>query len=196
MRPATSGAEVGSCTTTTSASANVQVPDFSLTPELLAFRDSVRTYAKEHLGNAAAYDREVKFPRDAVVAAAKAGLLRTTVAKEFGGRCNLRMDDTNPAAEDQEYVDAIKADVRWLGFEWDAMYYAADYFDQIYAWAEKLVEKGLAYVDDQPAGVTTRSSGAWLSRIVGSTRAPLRSEPESQSSKAVVRPFSPSAMVR
>ena len=72
-------------TTTTPASANVQVPDFSLTPELLAFRDSVRTYAKEHLGNAAAYDREVKFPRDAVVAAAKAGLLRTTVAKEFGG---------------------------------------------------------------------------------------------------------------
>jgi glutamyl/glutaminyl-tRNA synthetase len=80
---------------------------------------------------------------------AKAITLSFSVAKEFGGRCNLRMDDTNPAKEDQEYVDAIKDDVRWLGFEWDALYYAADYFDQIYAWAELLVEKGLAYVDDQ-----------------------------------------------
>ncbi|MFY7949803.1 MAG: glutamate--tRNA ligase family protein, partial [Gemmatimonas sp.] len=58
---------------------------------------------------------------------AKAITLSFSVAKEFGGRCNLRMDDTNPAAEDQEYVDAIKEDVRWLGFQWDAMYYAADY---------------------------------------------------------------------
>ncbi|MCC7396375.1 MAG: glutamine--tRNA ligase/YqeY domain fusion protein [Planctomycetes bacterium] len=82
---------------------------------------------------------------------AKAITLSFSVAKEFGGRCNLRMDDTNPAAEDQEYVDAIKADVRWLGFEWDAIYYAADYFEQIYAWAEVLVQKGLAYVDDQTA---------------------------------------------
>src|SRR6187551_925711 len=71
---------------------------------------------------------------------AKAITLSFSVAKEFGGRCNLRMDDTNPAAEDQEYVDAIKEDVRWLGFQWDAILYAADYFDQIYAWAETLVE--------------------------------------------------------
>ncbi len=82
---------------------------------------------------------------------AKAITLSFSVAKEFGGRCNLRMDDTNPAKEDQEYVEAIKDDVRWLGFEWDALLYAADYFDQIYAWAELLVEKGLAYVDDQNA---------------------------------------------
>jgi glutaminyl-tRNA synthetase len=58
------------------------------------------------------------------------------IAKEFGGKCNLRMDDTNPEAEDQEYVDGIQEDVRWLGFSWDGLYYAADYFDQIYAWAE------------------------------------------------------------
>lgn len=90
---------------------------------------------------------------------AKAITLSFSVAKEFGGRCNLRMDDTNPAAEDQEYVDAIKEDVRWLGFEWDAMYYAADYFDQIYAWAERLVEKGLAYVDDQNADQIAATRG-------------------------------------
>jgi glutaminyl-tRNA synthetase len=90
---------------------------------------------------------------------AKAITLSFSVAKEFGGRCNLRMDDTNPAAEDQEYVDAIKEDVRWLGFQWDAMYYAADYFDQIYAWAERLVEKGLAYVDDQNADQIAATRG-------------------------------------
>jgi hypothetical protein len=90
---------------------------------------------------------------------AKAITLSFSVAKEFGGRCNLRMDDTNPAAEDQEYVDAIKEDVRWLGFEWDAMFYAADYFDQIYAWAEQLVEKGLAYVDDQNADQIAATRG-------------------------------------
>src|SRR5712671_882865 len=90
---------------------------------------------------------------------AKAICLSFGVAQEFGGRCHLRMDDTNPAAEDQEYVDAIMADVRWLGFEWDALYYAADYFDQLYAWAELLVQKGLAYVDDQDADTIARNRG-------------------------------------
>ena len=72
-------------TTTSSQTANVQVADFNLSPELSAFRDSVRRFAKEHLGNAASYDAETKFPRDPVTAAAKAGLLRTTVSKEYGG---------------------------------------------------------------------------------------------------------------
>jgi glutaminyl-tRNA synthetase len=90
---------------------------------------------------------------------AKAITLSFSIAKEFGGRCHLRMDDTNPEAEDQEYVEAIMADVRWLGFEWDALYYAADYFDQLYAWAEQLVEKGLAYVDDQDADAISASRG-------------------------------------
>ncbi len=71
--------------TNTTKMQNVQVPDFSLSPELAAFRDTVRTWCRDHLGNAAAYDAETRFPRDAVAAAAKAGLLRTTVAKEFGG---------------------------------------------------------------------------------------------------------------
>jgi len=71
------------------------------------------------------------------------------MAQEFGGRCHLRFDDTNPAAEEVEYVDAIQADVRWLGFEWgEHLYFASDYFDRLYAWAEELVGKGLAYACD------------------------------------------------
>ena len=79
----------------------------------------------------------------------RAILLNFWMAQEFGGRFHLRFDDTNPAAEDVEYVDAIEADLRWLGVEWgEHLYYASDYFDQLYAWAEELVEKGLAYVCD------------------------------------------------
>jgi len=76
-------------------------------------------------------------------------VLNFEMAREFGGHCNLRFDDTNPAAEEVEYVDAIQADVRWLGYEWgDRLYYASDYFDQLYLWAEELIEKGLAFVCD------------------------------------------------
>jgi glutaminyl-tRNA synthetase len=71
------------------------------------------------------------------------------LAREFAGRCHLRFDDTNPVSEEVEYVEAIQADVRWLGFDWgEHLYYASDYFDQLYAWAEELVQKGLAYVCD------------------------------------------------
>ncbi|MFP5259098.1 MAG: glutamine--tRNA ligase/YqeY domain fusion protein [Acidobacteriota bacterium] len=80
---------------------------------------------------------------------AKSICLNFGLAKEFGGLCNLRFDDTNPAKEEVEYVDAIKDDVRWLGFSWDdRMFYASDYFGKLYAFAELLIEKGLAYVDD------------------------------------------------
>ncbi|TWT62518.1 glutamine--tRNA ligase/YqeY domain fusion protein [Rubinisphaera italica] len=78
---------------------------------------------------------------------AKAICLNFGIAKEFGGRCNLRFDDTNPTKEETEYVDSIKEDVRWLGFEWDEEHYASDYFEQLYEWAEALIQKGLAYVD-------------------------------------------------
>jgi glutaminyl-tRNA synthetase len=71
------------------------------------------------------------------------------IAREFGGQCNLRFDDTNPFTEDLKYVEAIKADVRWLGFEWDAELYASDYFEQLYEIAERLVLAGKAYVDSQ-----------------------------------------------
>ena len=71
-------------------------------------------------------------------------------AQQFGGKCHLRFDDTNPAREEQEYIDAIQRDVRWLGFDWgENLFYASDYFDQLFAWAEDLIRAGLAYVDDQ-----------------------------------------------
>jgi len=80
---------------------------------------------------------------------AKAICLNFGLAAEFGGKTNLRFDDTNPEKEEQEYVDSIIRDVRWLGFDWeDRMFYASDYFDQLYAWAVQLIKAGKAYVDD------------------------------------------------
>ncbi|MFI3330888.1 MAG: glutamine--tRNA ligase/YqeY domain fusion protein [Rikenellaceae bacterium] len=80
---------------------------------------------------------------------AKSICLNFGLAKKFNGKCNLRFDDTNPVKEDVEYVDSIKEDVNWLGFQWSGEYYASDYFDQLYLWAEDLITKGKAYVDDQ-----------------------------------------------
>jgi glutaminyl-tRNA synthetase len=80
---------------------------------------------------------------------AKSICLNFGIAQEFGGKCNLRFDDTNPTKEDVEYVEAIKEDIRWLGFDWeDRCYYASDYFEQLYQWAEELIKKGKAYVCD------------------------------------------------
>ena len=82
---------------------------------------------------------------------AKAICLDFGLADEFGGKTNLRFDDTNPEKEEQEYVDSIMKDVRWLGFEWESLCYASDYFDQLYEWAIKLIKDGKAYVDDLSA---------------------------------------------
>jgi glutaminyl-tRNA synthetase len=82
---------------------------------------------------------------------AKAICLDFGLADEFGGKTNLRFDDTNPEKEETEYVESILKDVRWLGFEWDGLYYASDYFDQLYDWAVKLIKDGNAYVDDLTA---------------------------------------------
>jgi len=82
---------------------------------------------------------------------AKSICLNFGLAVEFGGKTNLRFDDTNPEKEEQEYVDAIMKDVRWLGFKWDGLYYASDYFDHLYEWAIKLINEGKAYVDDLSA---------------------------------------------
>jgi len=82
---------------------------------------------------------------------AKAIWLNFGVAQEYGGRCHLRFDDTDPTKEEQEYIDAIKRDVHWLGFDWGRhLHYASDYFDQLYDWAEHLIRAGKAYVDDLP----------------------------------------------
>ena len=81
---------------------------------------------------------------------AKSICLNFGVAQEFGGRCHLRFDDTNPTKEEQEYIDAIERDVRWLGFDWGAdLYHASDYFERLYEWAEHLIRSGKAYIDDQ-----------------------------------------------
>jgi glutaminyl-tRNA synthetase len=81
---------------------------------------------------------------------AKSIALNFGIAQEFSGRCHLRFDDTNPAREEQEYIDSIQADVKWLGYDWGTdLFYASDYFERLYGWAEELVRAGLAYVDDQ-----------------------------------------------
>ena len=91
---------------------------------------------------------------------AKALCINFSIAQEFGGHCNLRFDDTNPAKEEQEYIDAIQEDVRWLGFDWGKnLFYASDYFETLYRWAEHLIENGNAYVDDQTAEETRINRG-------------------------------------
>ncbi len=89
---------------------------------------------------------------------AKSIALNFGIAQEFSGRCHLRFDDTNPTREEQEYIDSIQADVRWLGYDWGSdLFYASDYFDRLYLWAEGLIEAGNAYVDDQsPTEIRTR----------------------------------------
>jgi glutaminyl-tRNA synthetase len=90
---------------------------------------------------------------------AKAICLDFGLADEFGGHTNLRFDDTNPEKEDVEYVESIKNDVNWLGFQWDGLYYASDYFGQLYQWAIKLIKDGKAYVDDSSAEEIRKNRG-------------------------------------
>jgi glutaminyl-tRNA synthetase len=90
---------------------------------------------------------------------AKSICLNFGIAREFGGQCTLRFDDTNPVTEDTEYVESIQEDVRWVGFEWDDLRFASDDFDQLYEWAEKLIRKGLAYVDSQDVETIRRQRG-------------------------------------
>src|SRR5437773_921116 len=122
---------------------------------------------------------------------AKAICLDFGLALEFGGRCHLRFDDTNPAKETTEYVEAIKADVRWLGFDWGPhLYHASDYFDKLYEWAEALIKKGLAYVDDLTPDQVVHVSETLLDQRLGplvelvevvarvvEVRAPVEAEP-------------------
>ena len=82
---------------------------------------------------------------------AKSICLNFGIARDYDGKCNLRFDDTNPVKEDTEYVDSIKEDVKWLGFEWDANFYASDYFEKLYYIAELFIKMGKAYIDHQSA---------------------------------------------
>ena len=105
---------------------------------------------------------------------AKAICIDFGTAEKYGGTCNLRLDDTNPTKEDVEYVDAIKEDINWLGFQWDNVYFASDYFDFIYECALKLIDKGLAYVDESDADTIREMRGTLTDAGVNS---PYRDRP-------------------
>lgn len=109
---------------------------------------------------------------------AKAICMDFGIAQRYGGVCNLRFDDTNPTKEDVEYVDAIKEDIHWLGFEYGAIYYASDYFDQLYAFAERLIMEGHAYIDEQSAEEIARQKGTPTTPGVES---PYRNRPREES---------------
>jgi glutaminyl-tRNA synthetase len=119
-------------------------------------RDFIRDIVAADLAAGRAAEIVTRFPPEPNgylhIGHAKSILLNFGVAAEFGGRCHLRFDDTNPTREEQEYIDAIMRDVRWLGCDWGRhLYHASDYFEQLYAWAEQLIGARLAYVDDQSA---------------------------------------------
>jgi glutaminyl-tRNA synthetase len=106
---------------------------------------------------------------------AKAICLDFGMAQKHGGKCNLRFDDTNPVKEEVEYIDSIKEDIRWLGFDWDDReYYASDYFSNLYNFAVELIQKGLAYVDDQPADLISIQKGT---PSLPGTESPFRNRP-------------------
>jgi len=121
-----------------------------------AGRDFIRDIVREDIAAGRVRSVVTRFPPEPNgylhIGHAKSICLNFGIAQEFSGRCHLRFDDTNPAKEEQEYIDAIKADVRWLGFDWGThLHHASDYFEQLYDWAEKLIRDGKAYVDDQSA---------------------------------------------
>jgi len=117
-------------------------------------RDFIRDIVKADLNAGRAKSVVTRFPPEPNgylhIGHAKSICLNFGIAEEFGGRCHLRFDDTNPTKEEQEYIDAIERDVRWLGFDWGKhLYHASDYFERLYGWAEDLIRTGKAYVDDQ-----------------------------------------------
>lgn len=115
----------------------------------------IEDFVKEDLKNGVYNKVQTRFPPEPNgylhIGHAKAICIDFGIAQKFGGTCNLRLDDTNPTKEDVEYVDAIKEDIQWLGFQWDHVYYASDYFDFIYECAIKLIQMGKAYVCDLSA---------------------------------------------
>ncbi|CAN5240914.1 glutamine--tRNA ligase/YqeY domain fusion protein [soil metagenome] len=119
-----------------------------------AGQDFIRDIVRADLA-AGRHDRVVtRFPPEPNgylhIGHAKSICLNFGIAQEFGGQCNLRFDDTNPTKEEQEYIDAIKRDVAWLGFDWgEGLFHASDYFERLYEWGEHLIRAGKAYVDDQ-----------------------------------------------
>ena len=128
---------------------------FSLADDSKASKDFIREIIDKH-NRTGKYGGRVhtRFPPEPNgylhIGHAKSICLNFGIAEEYDGKCNLRFDDTNPSKEEEEYVQSIIEDVRWLGFDWeDRLFFASDYFDQMYEYAEDLISKGYAYVDDQ-----------------------------------------------
>jgi glutaminyl-tRNA synthetase len=128
----------------------------SETAEIAAGRDFIRDIIDADVAAGRCRQVITRFPPEPNgylhIGHAKAIWINFGIAEEYGGRCHLRFDDTNPTKEEQEYIDAIKRDVHWLGYDWGRhLYFASDYFDRLYDWAEHLIRAGKAYVDDLPA---------------------------------------------
>jgi glutaminyl-tRNA synthetase len=118
--------------------------------------DFVRTIVADDLKSEKCNEIHTRFPPEPNgclhIGHAKAFYLNFSLAKEFGGKCNLRFDDTNPVKEEQQYVDSIMEDIKWVGFDWeDRLYFASDYFGQMYDYARQLIKQGKAYVCDLTA---------------------------------------------
>jgi len=125
-------------------------------PDTATPRDFIRAVVADDIAAGRVKEVVTRFPPEPNgylhIGHAKSICLNFGVAREFGGRCHLRFDDTNPLKEEQAFIDAIEEDVRWLGFDWGRhLYFASDYFETLYRWAEHLIDHGLAYVDDLTA---------------------------------------------
>ncbi len=111
---------------------------------------------------------------------AKAIALDFGIAQKYGGTCNMRFDDTNPTKEEQEYIESIENDIKWLGFKWDKVYYASDYFQKLWDFAVWLIKEGRAYVDEQSAEKIAEQKGT---TTTPGTNSPFRDRPVEESLK-------------
>ena len=147
-------------------------------PEIKNF---IEAFVEEDIGPGGQYEGmqvHTRFPPDLHIGHCKALCIDFGTAEKFGGICNLRMDDTNPTKEDTEYVEAIKEDIRWLGFTWDdRFYYASQYFDKMYECAEDLIRKGLAYVCE----LTPEQMREYRGDLTTPARSPYRDRPIEES---------------
>ncbi|MEM6929289.1 MAG: glutamine--tRNA ligase/YqeY domain fusion protein, partial [Myxococcota bacterium] len=145
----------------------------------------IRSIIAEDLQQKAVSEVVMRFPPEPNgflhIGHAKALSVAFGLSEEFGGRCNLRMDDTNPEKEDDAFVEAIERDIRWLGFEWSGRHNASDYFEQLYDWAVLLVKKGLAYVDEQSIEEIRANRGDRDKPHVPGTPGPFRDRPIAES---------------
>jgi glutaminyl-tRNA synthetase len=148
-------------------------------PATPASKDFIREIIDEDLASGKNSGTVTRFPPEPNgylhLGHAKSICLNFGIAQEYGGRCHLRFDDTNPTKEEIEYVESIKTDIRWLGFDWgDHLYFASDYFEQLYQWAIYLIEEGKAYVEDQTAEEIRKSRGDLQTP---GTESPFRNRP-------------------